>query len=99
MKKIKGVDKPDKRRLKRFTDLTNPWQRFRARIGYSQKELALALGATQGNVSDIENWKIRPSIPLAKRFVALCRQHHVPGNLDEVFSRVPMEKRARKKAI
>ena len=95
MTKIKSLDKPDKRHRVRFTDLTNPFQRFRARTGYTQKQLGLAIGTTQGNVSGVETWLKVPSIPIAKRFVALCRQHHVPANLDEVFARVPMERKGR----
>ena len=99
MTKIKSLDKPDKRRRVRFTDLTNPFQRFRSRTGYTQWQLGLAIHCQQGRISEYETWAARPSVPAAKRFVALCRQHHVPANLDEVFARVPMEKQARKKAI
>ena len=68
----------------RFTNLTNPWQRFRSQTGLSQVELAAALKVGQPAVSACERGNL-PGPRLAKRFVELAKRHKVRMDLDEVF--------------
>ena len=71
------------RKLK-FTNLSNPWQRFRSQTGLSQVELAEALKIKQPAVSAYELGNL-PSTRIAKRFVDLAKKHRVRMSLDEVY--------------
>ena len=77
--------KSEKKRV--FTDLTNPFQRFRSQTGMSQVELAAALGLGQPAVSAYERGAF-PGPAIAKLFVDLAKRHKVRMDLDEVYERL-----------
>ena len=77
------VVKP-KRNLQ-FSDLSNPWQRFRSQTGVSQTELALELGLGQSAISGYESGDI-PAPKVAVNFVKLAKRHKVRMSLDEVYA-------------
>ena len=69
----------------KFSDLSNPWQRFRSQTGFSQVELAAAMNVGQSAISAYESGAL-PSATIAQRFVALARKHRVRMDLDEVYA-------------
>ena len=72
-----------KHKLK-FTDLTNPWQRFRSQTGLSQVAVAELMQMGQPAISSYELGR-PPSPRVAKRFVELAKRYKVRMDLDEVF--------------
>lgn len=79
------MPKPKREKRLQFTNLTNPWQRFRSRTGLSQVDLAKALKIGQSAVSQYEYAGRYPEPAIAARFVSLCRRHKVPCSMDEVY--------------
>ena len=69
----------------KFTDLSNPWQRFRSQTGMTQTALAELLQTKQTSISQYEAGDF-PSPGVAKRFVALARRYKVRMDLDELYA-------------
>ena len=78
---------PRRAREKRlqFTNLQNPFQRFRSRTGLSQTDLAALLKVGQSAVSQYESG-FTPEPVYAKRFLLVCRQHKVPCSMEELYA-------------
>ena len=72
-----------------FTDLSNPWQRFRSQLGISQTTLARLLNLRQSAISKYEQGGA-PKPEIAKRFVALAKKHRVRMSMDEVYANLEM---------
>ena len=72
---------------RKFTNLTNAFQRFRSQTGMSQVELAAALGLGQSAISGYERGAF-PEPAIAKLFVDLAKRHRVRMDLDEVYERL-----------
>ena len=68
-----------------FTNLTNPFQRFRSQVGMSQQGLAEQLKLAQSAISNYERGH-PPTPEIAKRFVALAKARRVRMSLDEIYS-------------
>ncbi len=75
--------KSEKKRV--FTDLRNPFQRFRSQTGMSQVQLAVALGLGQPAISAYERGSF-PEPSIAKLFVDLAKRHKVRMDLDEIYA-------------
>ena len=74
-----------RKRAHKFTDLTNPFQRFRSMKNMSQGELAEALGIAQPTLSLYEGGQRRPGSAVAQRFVALCKEKRVRCSMEEIY--------------
>ena len=71
-----------------FSNLSNPWQRFRSRTGMSQTDVAVLLGIGQTAISQYESGSA-PDPAIAKKFTTLCRQHRIPCSMDELYATMP----------
>ena len=83
------MPKPKRERRLQFTNLQNPFQRFRSRTGLSQGGLAAALNLRQSTISKYETGGM-PDPLHAKRFIALCRKHNVVCSMDEIYANLEM---------
>ena len=77
--------KPKRERKLTFSDLSNPWQRFRSQTGLSQTDLARELGLGQSAISGYEGGDL-PVPEIAARFVKLARRYRVRMSLDEIYA-------------
>lgn len=75
----------------RFTDLSNPWQRFRAQTNMTQQQLADILEAGQTAVAQWESGRRTPSPWQAKRFLVLCKARKVRCSWDEIYEHVSLD--------
>ena len=69
----------------KFSDLSNPWQRFRSQTGLSQAKLAVLMGLQQPTISSYESGEF-PGPVVAKRFVALAKKHRVRMSMEELYA-------------
>ena len=70
-----------------FTDLSNPFQRLRSQLGWSQRQMALALGLGFHTVQCYE-WGTRLPRPAnAQRFLALAHRHRLRMSMDEIYQK------------
>ena len=76
---------PKREKRLQFTNLQNPWQRFRSRTGFSQTDLAALLKVRQSTVSQYESG-FSPEPIYAKRFLLLCRQHKIPCAMEDLYA-------------
>lgn len=68
-----------------FSDLSNPWQRYRSQTGVSQATLAQELGISQVAISGYER-RIRKPLPrIAQAFVALAAARKVRMTWEEIY--------------
>ena len=70
-----------------FSDLSNPFQRFRSQTGLSQTDLAKELGLGQSAISGYEAGDL-PVPEVAARFVKLARRYRVRMDMNEVYARL-----------
>ena len=75
----------------KFSDLSNPWQRFRSMMAMSQRDLAKILELGQSTVSQYESGARFPDPVPAKRFVILCRARRVRCSMDEVYEKLDVD--------
>ena len=76
--------KPKRERKLTFSDLSNPWQRFRSQTGLSQTDLARELGLGQSAISGYEAGDL-PVPEVAARFVKLAKKRRVRMDFNEVY--------------
>ena len=76
---------------KKFSDLSNPWQRVRSHLNLSQFELGKLLEICQQTIAQYEGGKRFPHPFYAKRFVMLCKARRVRCSLDEVYEAMPVD--------
>jgi len=81
--------------LPKFTNLANPWQRFRSQTGMSQAALARALGVRQSTVCKWEKtprakWQRWPSRKYALALIDLAEHKKIRMALYEIY---PPEKK------
>ena len=79
---------PRAKKKLRFTNLSNPWQRFRSQTGISQVALAELMNMGQPAISAYESRGRFPGPIAAKRFVELAKRYRVRMSLDEVYERL-----------
>ena len=70
----------------RFTDLSNPWQRFRSQTGLSQVALAELMEMGQPAISAYESRGRFPEPIAAKRFVDLAKRYRVRMSMEEIYA-------------
>ena len=68
-----------------FSNLSNPFQRFRSQTGISQEKLAELLGLGQAIVSKYESGGT-PSPRVARRFVELAKSKRIRMSIEEIYS-------------
>lgn len=76
---------PKREKRLQFTNLSNPWQRFRSRTGLSQADVAALLKLGQPTISQYETG-CTPEPANAKKFLLLCRQHKIPCTMDDIYA-------------
>ena len=78
--------KKTKRKL-RFSDLSNPWQRFRSQTGLTQAQLAQLLDMKQTAISMYECGDRLPAPAYARRFLKLAKRRKIRMSMDEIYAR------------
>jgi len=65
---------------------TNNIRQVRERIGLSQTALAAAIGISQGNISHYERQRQDVSPEVARRIIAVVREHGLHITFDDIYA-------------
>lgn len=63
---------------------------IREQLGLSQDELAKIISVSQSSISNYERHKQEISPPVARRLVALSRNHGLKVSLDDIYAKDPL---------